>query len=100
NKASSATVVTCPASETYTGAAIEPCNANVTGVGGLNQPVTPVTYTDNTNAGSATAAATYAGDANHDGSTGSSGFTIAKASSTTTVNCPLSETYTGSAIEP
>src|SRR5207237_3446628 len=64
------------------------------------QSVSPVTYTNNLNAGSATAAATYAGDANHDSSTGNGGFTIAKASSTTTVNCPASQTYTGAAIEP
>jgi hypothetical protein len=100
NRASSTTTVNCPASETYTGSAIEPCTATVTGAGGLNQTVTPVTYTNNLNSGTANAAATYAGDANHDGSTGTGGFTIAKASSTTTVNCPASQTYSGSAIEP
>jgi hypothetical protein len=100
NKASSTTTVNCPGSETYTGAVIEPCTATVTGAGGLNQTVTPVTYADNINAGSATARATFAGDANHDSSTGSSGFTIAKASSTTAVNCPASQTYSGAAIEP
>ena len=98
-KASSTTTVTCPASETYTGAAIEPCTATATGAGGLSQSVTLV-YTNNTNAGSATASATFGGDANHDGSTGNGGFTITKASSTTAVTCPASETYTGSAIEP
>jgi hypothetical protein len=98
-KASSTTTVNCPASAPYTGAAIEPCNATATGVGGLNQSV-PVLYANNTNAGSASATATYGGDANHDGSTGNGSFTITKAASTTTVNCPASETYTGSAIEP
>jgi hypothetical protein len=55
-KASSTTTVTCSASETYTGSAIEPCTATVTGVGGLNQSV-PVVYANNVNAGSATATA-------------------------------------------
>jgi len=98
-KASSTTTVNCPASATYTGAAIEPCNATVTGAGGLNQSVA-VLYANNTNAGSASATATYSGDVNHDGSSGNGSFTITKAASTTTVNCPASETYTGSAIEP
>jgi hypothetical protein len=80
--------------------AIEPCTAIVTGVGGLNQAVTPVIYTNNSNAGAATAAATYGGDANHDGSTGNGGFEITKAPSTTTVNCAPTVTYTGTAIEP
>src|SRR5205807_1567158 len=100
DKASSLATVSCPASETYTGTAIEPCTATVTGAGGLNQAVTPVTYTNNIDAGSATAAATFAGDANHDPSTGNGGFTITKASSSTTVNCPVIETYTGSPFEP
>jgi hypothetical protein len=38
--------------------------------------VTPVTYTANTNVGTATASATFAGDANHNGSAGSKTFTI------------------------
>ena len=39
-----------------------------------------VTYANNTNAGTATADATYAGDANHDGSTATEAtFTIGKA---------------------
>jgi hypothetical protein len=100
DKASSVTTLNCPASETYTGSAIEPCTATVTGAGGLTQAVTPITYTNNINVGSATAAATFAGDANHDASTGNGGFTITKASSSTTVNCPVIETYTGSPIEP
>ena len=100
DKASSFTTLNCPASETFTGVSIEPCTASVTGAGGLNQAVTPATYANNINAGSATAAATYAGDANHDTSTGNGGFTITKATSTTTVNCPVIETYTGGPIEP
>ena len=98
-KASSTTVVTCPASVTYTGSAQEPCSANVTGAGGLDESVT-VTYSDNTNAGTATASASYGGDANHKPSGHSKTFTIDKADSTTTVTCPVSVTYTGSGQEP
>lgn len=67
--APSVTVVTCPARVTYTGAAIEVCTATVTGIGGLNLAVTPVSYTDNTNVGTAGASATFGGGANHTGST-------------------------------
>jgi hypothetical protein len=87
-KASSAVTVTCPAAaQTYTGSAIEPCSATATGPAlGAGVSVTPVTYADNVNAGAATASATWAGDSNHDGSTGSGGFTIKKAASTTVLN--------------
>ena len=71
--------MTCPAGPyTYSGTAQEPCSAPVTGVGGLSQSLT-VTYTDNTDAGTATAAASYAGDANHLGSSDSETFEIGKA---------------------
>jgi hypothetical protein len=76
DKAGSTVVVTCPASVTFTGLALTPCTANVTGAGGLDHAVTPVTYTANTNVGTATASATFAGDANHNGSAGSKTFTI------------------------
>ncbi len=63
--AESVTEVSCSAGPlTYTGSAIEPCTANVTGAGGLNQALT-VDYTDNIDAGTATASASYAGDTNH-----------------------------------
>jgi hypothetical protein len=42
-------------------------------------------YADNTNAGSATANASWAGDTNHFGNTGSGGFTINKANAICTV---------------
>ena len=100
DKADSTVLVSCPANVTYDGSAQEPCTANVTGAGGLDEAVTPVTYTDNVNAGTATASATYAGDANHNGDTGSTEFTIDKAATTTTVTCPESVTYTGSAQTP
>ena len=99
-KASSSVTVTCPSSVTYTGSAHEPCTATVTGAGGLSQSV-PVSYTDNTGAGTATASASYAGDANHDGSTGSATFTIDKAGSTVTVTCSAGPfVYTGEAHTP
>ena len=50
----------------------------VTGAGGFN--LTPTAdYSDNTNAGTATASYTFAGDANHTGSCDSKNFTIDKA---------------------
>ena len=99
-RASSTTTVTCAAGPfVYTGAAQEPCTASVTGVGGLNQSLT-VNYTNNTNAGTATASASFAGDGNHDPSTDDATFEIEKASSTTTVTCPSSVVYTAAAQEP
>ncbi len=99
-KASSTTVVDCPASVTYDGSAQEPCTATVTGVGGLDESLTP-TYADNTNAGTATASANFVGDANHTGSNGSDTFEIEKATSSTVVSCPDGPfVYTGSPITP
>src|SRR5438128_225871 len=101
--ASSTTAVSCPAGPyTYTGAAQMPCSAMATGAGGLNVAVAPVTYTNNTNVGTAGASATYAGDANHLGSTGTGGFTIDRAASAVTVTCTAGApyTYTGSAQTP
>jgi hypothetical protein len=97
--ASSTTTVSCPTSVTYTGAAQTPCSATVTGAGGLSSSL-PVNYTNNTNAGMATASASFAGDANHTGSSNSKTFSITKASSTVTVSCPASVTYTGAAQTP
>jgi hypothetical protein len=58
------------------------------------------TYANNTDAGTATASATYGGDGDHFGSTGSANFEITKASSTTTVTCTGSPIYTGAPITP
>ena len=98
-KAPTTTVVTCPASTTYTGAAQEICSAQVTGAGGLDESVA-VDYVDNTDAGTATASAAYAGDANREASSGTETFIIDKASSTTVVTCPTNVTYDGDAQEP
>ena len=98
-KASSTTVVSCPASVIYDGAAQTPCTAAVTGVGGLNQ-VLSVTYANNINAGTATASASFDGDANHNDSSDSKNFTIEKAASVTSVSCPASVIYNGAAQTP
>jgi hypothetical protein len=99
-KAGSTTAVTCaPATSVYTGAAQEFCAVSVTGAGGLNLTPAP-TYSNNTNVGTATASYSYAGDANHDASTGSATFEITKARSTTAVTCaPATSVYTGAAQE-
>src|SRR5204862_319986 len=80
-------------------------SASVSGVGGLNQSLT-VTYTGiygtvygpsttaPTDAGKYKADASYAGDGNHSGSSGSKNFTIAKADSATTVTVPGGESFT------
>lgn len=81
-QATSTVTVSCTASQTYTGASIAPCMATATGAGSLNVPLT-VNYTNNTDAGTATASAIYAGDANHTASTGNGGFAITKAPSAT-----------------
>src|SRR4029078_3767525 len=101
DQAASATVVTCPtAPVTYTSSALTPCTAHVTGAGTLDEAVT-VTYTDNTNAGTAHASASYTGDANHTGSSGTGTFTIDQAASATVVTCPTAPvTYTSSALTP
>ncbi len=77
-KASSTVTVTCGGSYVYTGVAQTPCTAVATGVGGLNQGV-DVTYTNNTDVGTATATATFPGDANHTGNTEHGNFVITQA---------------------
>ena len=99
SKAPSSVSVSCPGSVTYTGAALEPCGATVTGAGGLDESLSPV-YADNVDAGTASASASYPGDANHAESSGSTTFTIAKASSTVVITCDGPKVYTGSAVQP
>ena len=95
DKAPSTTVVTIVGGPfTYTGAAQTPATVAVTGAGGLS--LTPLAvYANNTDAGTATASYSYAGDANHDGSSDSETFTIGKASSTTTTMGDGPFTYDG-----
>jgi hypothetical protein len=93
--------VTCgPGPFTYDGAAHTPCTATATGPGGLSEALT-VSYLDNTDAGTATASAAYAGGPNHYPATGAATFTIDRAATVTTVTCaPGPFTYTGSAQAP
>jgi hypothetical protein len=100
-KAATTAAVTCGTGPyTYSGAAINPCTASVTGPNGLSQALA-VSYADNTNAGTAAANAGYAGSANYLPSSAAASFTIAKAATTTTVSCAVGPfPATGSAIEP
>ncbi|MBI5822734.1 MAG: sortase [Chloroflexi bacterium] len=100
SQATSTVTVTCPASVIYTGAAQTPCTASYSTSDGLNGSLTP-TYSNNTNVGTATANATYAGDANHAGNSNSGTFDISQATSSVTVTCPVAaQPYTGSAQTP
>jgi hypothetical protein len=86
-QASSTVTVTCTAGAPYiyTGSPQTPCTAQATGVG--MSPVNVISsliYSNNTNAGPATADASWDGDTNHTGDTGSGGFTIGKATLTVT----------------
>jgi sugar lactone lactonase YvrE len=82
-QAGSVTSLSCPASVVYNSTAQTPCTATVTGAGGLSQSVV-VTYGSNTNVGTASASATFSGDANHTGSTKSTTFAVTPALLTVT----------------
>src|ERR1700730_15880254 len=101
NKATVTVTVSCPTTrQTYTGSALTPCTAGYKTSDGLSGTLT-VSYTSNTNVGTAGASASYAGDANHAGSSGTGSFSIAQATSTVTVSCPATpQAYTGSALTP
>jgi hypothetical protein len=100
DRAPSHVEVSCAAGPfTYNGSPHTPCSANVTGAGGLDHS-TPVEYANNIGAGTATASASFGGDANHLSDDASRTFTIEKADSTTSVSCPDSRTYTGNPLEP
>lgn len=100
-QATSLATVVCPSTPTvFTGAALTPCTASVTGAGSLNLPLT-ASYSSNTNVGTATATASYAGDLDHAPSNlASATFQIALASSSTTVSCPATLAYTGAVQNP
>ena len=98
--ASSTTTMDCPASVTFTGEALEPCTGSVTGVGGLDEAVS-VGYTGNVDAGTATATASYGGDANHAPSSGTASFGITAVPRRARPSaCPATVTYTGDALQP
>ncbi len=91
-------MVTCPANATFTGSAIEPCSATVTGPV-LSQALT-VSYSNNVNAGTATASASYPTGGNYVGSSDTENFTIDPAATTTVVTCPASADLHRVGIEP
>jgi hypothetical protein len=77
DKAASTTTVTCPASVNYNALPQTPCTATVAGAA-LSISPTPA-YSNNVNAGTATASYNYAGDLNHTASSDSKTFAINKA---------------------
>jgi len=98
-KADSSVTIACDPA-TYTGLALQPCTATVHGDGVVTGSAT-LEYNDNTNAGTGSVTATYAGDANHDGSSNTTSFTIAKAAASVTVTCAAGPfTYNGAAQTP
>ena len=84
-KAATTTVVTINGGPfTYTGSAQTPATVSVTGAGGVVLLTPAAVYADNINAGTANASFSYAGDANHEGSSDSEDFTIVKAAANIT----------------
>jgi len=98
-KAATTTVVTIAAGPfTYTGEAQTSATVRVTGAGGLN--LTPAAeYTDNVDAGTATASYNYAETDNYLASADSETFEIGKANQTITWAAPAAITY-GTALSP
>ena len=92
------TGITCPASIAFTGAALAPCTASVTGPG-LSQSVPPA-YSANVNAGTVTVMASYPGGGNYLASSANASFQITPAATLASVSCPASVTYTGNAVTP
>ena len=102
-QASSTVTIDCTAGApyTYTGSAQTPCTAQATGVGMSPVNLTgSILYANNTDAGTASASVSWAGDANHTGNSDSTTFEIEQAPSTVTLTCPVSVVYDGSAQEP
>jgi hypothetical protein len=76
-QASSTVTVSCPASLVSTGSPLTPCTASATGVAMAPVDVTAsIVYSNNITGPTATAVATWAGDVNHTGSSGSGSFLI------------------------
>ncbi|RNI29118.1 MBG domain-containing protein [Rufibacter latericius] len=91
-KASSETIVNINGGPfTYTGSSITPATVEVTGAGGLS--LTPTAeYSNNINAGTATASFSFSGDENHTGSEGSKTFIIGKKAASVVV-APKTKVY-------
>jgi hypothetical protein len=96
--ASSTTTISCPASAPFTGSAVTPCSATVTGAGGFSQSVS-VNYSNNINSGTATASANFAGDVNHTASSASTTFAITRTPVTATLTA-LAKQYDRTTTEP
>ncbi|MEK7063699.1 MAG: MBG domain-containing protein, partial [Patescibacteria group bacterium] len=89
-EAPSTVTVDCTAGApyTYTGVAQTPCTASATGVG-IVSPIDvtgSLVYGNNVHVGNATADASWDGDVNHFGDTGSGGFVIGQAALTVTAS--------------
>jgi len=95
-QAPSTTLVNCPASVTYNGLAQSPCTA--TAVGASLSVVLPISYSNNLNAGNATATATYGGDENHTSSSSSVNFTINPATTSVSVVSSLNPSNWGNVV--
>ncbi|PYY00065.1 MAG: hypothetical protein DMG64_17800, partial [Acidobacteria bacterium] len=98
SKGDSTVTVDCTAGApySYTGSAQTPCTAVATGAGNLNAQLTP-SYSNNVNAGTASATADFTGDANHTSSSNTAVFTIGKATASVT---PAAASKTYGATDP
>ena len=92
-KASSTATVSCPVSVVYTGAPLTPCTVTV--IGPFLSSAPSATYTNNLLVGTATASYTYAGDANHFGSSDSKTFQILTAFRIVGFDSPVDMTVLG-----
>jgi hypothetical protein len=99
-KTTSTVAVTCLESVVYDGTAQSPCTAEATGAGMSPVDVTAsLVYAKNTDVGTATAGASWDGDANHTGNTASDSFEITPAPVTAAAGS-YNGTYNGEAHSP
>lgn len=99
-KAPTSTVLSCPASVTYSGSAQTPCTSLTTGAGALSDATAAKTYDSNTNAGTATVIAAFAEGGNYLGSADTATFAITKLATSVTLSCLATVAYTGLAQTP
>ena len=95
-QASSTVTIDCSAGApyTYTGSAQTPCTAKASGVGMTDVSLTgSLLYSDNTNAGTAGASVSWAGDANHTGNNASTTFSIGQRTLQVTASSPAAGHY-------
>lgn len=92
-------VVSCSAGPfVYSGEPHTPCEATLTTGAEISHPA--VTYTNNTNAGEATASAAFAGNTRYEPSEASTTFIVSRALTQTTVQCPPFVEFTGTPRTP